>query len=128
MKIYSNAHEKALKLKRNMDKIEKEHISFLNNAEKMKSKMDTSLKRNNFNKLFDSIEKDFNEKEDEAYAKYYNHMHKSLSIGKSDTTFLNKKYKDGFADEKYINDMFRLKAKNQKKVSHGHKQGKRKTK
>lgn len=34
MKIYSKAHEKALKLKREMDQIEKEHTTFLNNAEK----------------------------------------------------------------------------------------------
>lgn len=128
MKIYSKEHQKALELKKNMDQIEKEHITFLNNVEKMATKMNTTLKRNNFNNFIDHIEKDFNEKEDEAYAKYYNHMHKSLSIGKDDTTFLDKKYKEGFADEKYINDMFRLKAKKQQKVKHGHKQVKRKTK
>lgn len=125
MKIYSKAHEKALKLKREMDQIEKEHTTFLNKAEKMQTKMNTSLKRNNFNRLFDSIEKEFNEKEDEAYAKYYNHMHKSLSLQPKDNTFL--KYKEGFADEKYINDMFKQKAKQQKKVQHGHKQVKRKS-
>ena len=69
---------------------------------------------------------EFNKKEDEAYAKYYNHMHRTLSITKDSPTFLNKKYKDGFTDEKYINDMFKLKTK-QKKAQHEHKQVKRKT-
>ena len=127
MKIYSKEHQKALELKKNMDQIEKEHITFLNNAEKMLTKMNTTLKRNNFDKFFDNIEEDFNKKEDEAYTKYYNHMHRTLSITKDNPTFLNKKYKDVFTDEKYINDMFKLKTK-QKKAQHEHKQVKRKTK
>ncbi len=116
MKIYSNAHKKALELKNNMDNITREHEKFLEKAEKQ-----------NWNKSFDAVEAGFNRAEDEAYAKYYNHMHRSLSLTKDDTTFLDKKYKEGFADEKYINDMFRLKAKKQKKVQHGHKQIKRKS-
>ena len=58
MKIYSKEHQKALELKKNMDQIEKEHITFLNNAEKMLTKMNTTLKRNNFDKFFDNIEED----------------------------------------------------------------------
>lgn len=114
MKIYSNAHKKALELKKNMDNITKEHIKFLDKAEKQ-----------HWDKSFDAVEEGFNRAENEAYAKYYNHMHKSLSLQPKDNTFL--KYKEGFADEKYINDMFKQKAKQQKKVQHGHKQVKRKS-
>lgn len=116
MRIHSKDHQKALELKRNMDNITSEHEKFLKKAEKQ-----------HWNKSFTEVEKGFSRAEDEAYAKYYNHMHKTLSLTKDDTAFLNKKYKEGFADEKYINDMFKQKAK-QKKVQYGHKQVKRKTK
>lgn len=112
MKIFSKEHEKALKLKSNMDAIEKEHLFHIRHQQKrekqkgyQKSETEAFLRR----------EKIFEEQEDVAYKQYYDHMHKCLDIPKSPIAFNKDKYPNGFVDEKYINDMFKAKANSKKK-------------
>ena len=107
MKIYSKSHEQALKLKREMDSIEKQHklhIAF--QAKNEKSKFYNVNKKAN-DESFLKREKIFEAQEDEAYEKYYRHMHKNFDIKSNPINYADKKYKDGFCDEKYINDLYK---------------------
>lgn len=114
MKIYSKEHEKALKLKHNMDLIEKQHLNHINNYDKLISKAKTPESKKRVENAWRAQEKKFESKEDIAYSNYYNHMHKHLNIPKNSKEFT--KYKDGFADKKFINKMFKEKFKKDKKM------------
>lgn len=116
MKIYNKSHEQALKLKREMDSIEKQHelhIRFQEQNEKTKSYL---MNKKANDDAFLKREKVFEAQEDEAYEKYYRHMHKNFDIKNSPIDYTNrKKYKDGFADEKYINDLYKHQQKTTKR-------------
>lgn len=116
MKIYNQRHQQALNLKDKMEKSEKEHLNHINNFEKSQSKAKTPQDKKRMNDAFWRMEKKYEAKENELYTKFYNHMHKDFDVKNSKIQFTNKKYKDGFVDKKYINDMYRNKVRNAKKA------------
>lgn len=106
MKIFSKEHKKALELKHKMDEIEKEHLVHIKFQEQKEKHKGYLLNKEAEDKAFLMREAKFEDQEDGAYLNYYNFMHKHLNIDKN-TDF--SKYKDGFCDEKYINNMFKQK-------------------
>ena len=104
----------ALKLKEQMDKSEKEHLNHINSFEKNQSKAKTPQDKKRMNDAFSRMEKKYDAKDNELYFKFYNHMYKDFDIKNSEIQFTDKKYKDGFIDKKYINDMYRNKARAKK--------------
>lgn len=116
MKIYNKSHEKALKLKREMDSIYKQHELHIEYQEKFEKTKDYALNKKANDEAFLKCEKVFDELEDKAYEKYYNHMHNNFDIKNSPIHFTDqKKYKDGFIDEKYINDLYKHQQKTAKR-------------
>lgn len=111
MKIYSKEQEKALHLLHKLNIIAKKHNEFIDKEikfEKTKAyKTNEAINKARFAKL----NKSYDYKESMAYNEYYNFMHKHLKITNE---FL--KYKNKFIDEKFVNDMFKAKAKEDKKL------------
>lgn len=98
MKIYSKRHQRALNLIDQMNNTTKEHWKYVN--KQIKKPTDSS-------KVFAKKDASFNKKEDELYKKYYDQMHKDFgSIKLKDY----KDFKDGFADKKFVNKMYKEKA------------------
>lgn len=116
MKIYGKSHERALELKRESDRVYKEHKDFLTRAEKMEKNAKTPTEKKVFKKVFRETDRAFNKKENEADKKYYNHIHNNFDLEKVKTRYTDKKYKEHFCDEKYINDLYKEKAKEQAKA------------
>lgn len=110
----SQRRMQALKLKKEMDNIEKAHKKHIDNFE-AKEKLYTPQQRVRANKAFVKMEEKYAELEDEAYKKYYNHMHKDFNPDKTKTDFRSKKYKEGFCDKQYIEDMYTEKKNSLKK-------------
>ena len=51
---------------------------------------------------------------DKAYKDYYNHMHKEFgasTINRAPVSFASRKYKKGFVDKQYVNDLYDYKMK-----------------
>lgn len=111
MKFVNKKHERAIKLKRDLDKVTREHETFLNNLEKAEFKTKSPTSRKAWGKFLEAGETEFNAKEDKLYQEYYDLMNKEFDVNKSKIKFTDKKYKDKFMDEKYINDMFKAKTK-----------------
>lgn len=111
MKFVNKKHERAIKLKREIDKVDREHETFLNNLARAESKTKSSTSRKAWGKFLEAGEAEFNTKEDKLYREYYDLMNKEFDVNKSKIKFTDKKYKDKFMDEKYINDMFKAKTK-----------------
>lgn len=113
MKIYGGRHKKALSLKKRLDditcKIEKHIDDF-----ELKEKSLKPSQRQRANSAFDKMQNKLHQKENEAYKAYYDHMNEDFGMRAMENSFLNKNYKNGFTDEKYIHDMYKQKAKEQK--------------
>lgn len=114
-KIYSRSHAQALKLKQNMDSIEKQHELHIAQQEKFEKTKEYRQNKKANDEAFLKREKVFEAQENKAYEQYYKHMHKDFDINNSRIYFTNKKYKEGFADEKYINDLYKDKHKKSKR-------------
>lgn len=109
MKIYSKEHQKALNLRSTLEEA----------TAKLSNYVDSQVKRQTDSEIL--FQKKYNilsKKEDEAYLKYYNHMHKNFTEKQIENAILSKKYRDKFVDKKLINDLYRDKAK---KVDNGRK-------
>lgn len=109
MSRIDNSQKKALRLKREMDEIDKQHKRFI---EMIQTEEKTRRKKGNLktsdrqlNKLCTSYAK----KGQEAYLRYHDHMNKEFNINNSDISFNNPKYQNGFCDKQYINDMYKNK-------------------
>lgn len=113
MKIYSKEHEKALKLKENMDLTFQKHLNHINSYDDIVKKAKTPEVKKRVISAWEAREKKFENKEDVEYADYYNHMHKNFDNETIEKKLI--KYKDGFVDKKFINDMFKSKARADKK-------------
>ena len=105
MKIYSKDHQKALNLRNNLEEASTKLSDYIYSQSKKQTDSDTI-----FLKRLNSLSK----KEDEAYYKYYNHMHKAFTGKQIDNAILSKKYKDKFVDKKLINDLYKDKTKKEK--------------
>lgn len=81
------------------------------------TKQNTPAKRQAFDKFFKEENALFAEKEDDAYRKYYNHMHKDFNNIENHPAVDFTKYKDKFLDEKFIKDIYKDKIKSVKKGS-----------
>ncbi len=110
LKKKSARHEQALKLKKQMDEIEKQHLKHINDFIEFSKTADYKKDKIKHNRNFAKEEKALEIKEDNAYEKYYNHMHKDFDIKNSSIDFT--KYPEKFVDKKYINDMYKAKARN----------------
>lgn len=111
MKIFSKRHQKALQLRQKMEELEKYHLKHIEHNEKAsKTKLYKGNKTLN-DQQFLQREKQIEAKENALYTEYYNHMNKDFDCNNAKISFANKKYKDGFVDEKYINDMYKQQAK-----------------
>ena len=107
MKIYSKSHERALQLKHQMDSIDKQHKLHIRLQEKNEKTKSYLINKKANDNSFWKREKVFEAQENVAYEKYYRYMHKNFDIKNSAINYLD--YKDGFVDEKYINDLFKNK-------------------
>ena len=112
MKVYSKEHKQALKLKSDMDNIEKRHLDHINKFDELITHATSDKDKNRIINAWDKIEEKYNKKEDIAYTNYYKFMHKHLDIDKN-TDF--NKYKEGFGDKKFINEMFKKKVNAKKR-------------
>lgn len=115
MKTYNKSHEQALKLKREMDTIYKQHELHIANQEKFEKTKEYKQNKKSYDDAFLKREKVFEAQENKAYTDYYRHMHKNFDIANSRIYFTNKKYKNGFVDEKYINDLYKHQQKTSKR-------------
>ena len=109
MKFVNKNHERAINLKRDLDKVQREHENFISNLEKAESKSKSPTSRKAWGKFLKAGDAEYNAKEDALYRNYYNLMHKNFDGKDIEKNMLN--YKDKFVDEKFINDMFKKKAK-----------------
>lgn len=53
--------------------------------------------------------KELDKQESQLYSKYYNLLHNNFDIEKcrANADYTDRKYKDGFCDKKYVNDLFK---------------------
>jgi len=103
--------KKALRLKREMDEIDRQHKRFVDLVD---AEEKARRKKGNFNASDKRLSKQcslFAKKEQEAYIKYHKHMNKEFDINNASVSFNNPKYKNGFCDKLYINDMYSNKKK-----------------
>lgn len=61
------------------------------------------------NKLYSKMSKEIENKQDALYSKYYGYIHKDFKPKEIQKNMTN--YKEGFVDEKFINDMYNDKIK-----------------
>ena len=114
MKIYNERHQKALYLKNQLDIVQAKQMAHIHEFEG-RTKGLTPDQRKRATEAFERVQKKYNERESSAYSQYYNHMHEDFDIKGSKISYADKKYKNGFTDEKYINDMYRKQAKEKKR-------------
>ena len=107
LKKKSARHEQALNLKQQMDEINKQHHKHINDFLEFSKTANYKKDRIKHDRKFAKEEKALEIKEDKAYEKYYNHMHKDFDINNSSIDFT--KYPEKFIDKKYINDMYKAK-------------------
>ena len=103
--------KKALKLKREMDEIDRQHMRFVQLVD---AEEKARRKKGNLNASDKMLSKQcslFAKKEQEAYSKYHKFMHKEFDINNGTVSFNNPKYKNGFCDKLYINDLYSNKKK-----------------
>lgn len=113
MKIYSKEHEKALKLRNNMGLCFKRHLDHVESYDAIVKKAKTPEEKKRVITAWEAREKALDKKEDVAYTNYYNHMHKNFDNETIEKKLI--KYKDGFVDDKFINNLFKTKARADKK-------------
>lgn len=111
MSTLEKNRKKALRLKREMDEIDRQHKRFVDLVD---AEEKARRKKGNFKASDKMLSKQcslFAKKEQEAYIKYYKHMNKEFDINNASISFNNPKYKNGFCDRQFINDMFNNKKK-----------------
>ena len=111
MSTLEKNRKKALRLKREMDEIDRQHKRYVDLVD---AEEKARRKKGNFNASDKMLNKQcalFAKKEQEAYIKYHKHMNKEFDINNAAVSFNNAKYKNGFCDNQYINDMFNNKKK-----------------
>ena len=101
--------QQALKLRNELDKVSKEHAKYVNSQVKKQTDSDAVFMRK---------DTAFSKKEDEAYRKYYEHMHKDFKGSDIEKAILSKKYKEMFMDKNLIKDLYN---NTQKEKCHGKK-------
>ena len=111
MSTLERNRKKALRLKREMDEIDRQHKRYVDLVD---AEEKARRKKGNFNASDKMLSKQcslFAKKEQEAYIKYHKHMNKEFDINNAAVSFNNPKYKNGFCDKLYINDMYSTKKK-----------------
>ncbi len=99
----------ALKILRELQKVGKQQEHVIDEWESAGQKNKQSGRRKINDNFYAKLNKQLEKKEDMLYDKYYKHIHKDFDVNKTRVNYLDKKYKDGFADEKYVNDLYNLK-------------------
>lgn len=106
MKFKNKRHEKAIALKREIDKANKAHEKHID--EWGNKKFSSKAAKTRSETAFLRREKKYDEHDNKTYKAYYDHMHEDFSNEDIQKNLV--KYKEGFVDEKFINDMYRNKS------------------
>ncbi len=99
-----NRKNQALKLLKQMDKVNKQQERVINEWQDSMRKNKQAGRRKINDNFYSKLNAQLDKQNDELYSKYYHHVNKDVNPNKSSVNFLN--YKDRFMDEKYINDIY----------------------
>lgn len=99
-----NRKNQALKLLKQMDKVNKQQERVINEWQDSMRKNKQAGRRKINDNFYSKLNAQLDKQNDELYSKYYQHVNKDVNPNKSSVNFLN--YKNRFMDEKYINDIY----------------------
>lgn len=99
----------ALALNRQMQVVDKQHEDLLDDWELSSRNQKKLGKKRVSNRYYAKQDKMLDKRSDELYTQFYNHMNKDFDVNKSTISFANSKYKYGFCDNRYIQDMYNQK-------------------
>lgn len=105
--VLSARKAEALLLLTEYQNADRQHNNFLDNYDKVESKRRSLGQKKTNDNFFDRMNKELDKKADNAYDRFYHHMHKDLKPNTSPVRFNNTfKYKDGFVDPQYVRDVY----------------------
>lgn len=99
----------ALKILKQMQKVDKQQERVINAWDSAGQKNKQSGRRKVNDNFYAKLNKQLEKEEEMLYDKYYKHIYKDFNPNKSRVNFCDRKYKNGFVDEMYVNDLYNSK-------------------
>lgn len=97
----------ALKLINQMEKVSRQQERVIASWDKAETLHKQSGRRAIVDNFYSKQNKELEKQSDQLYDKFYRHMHKDFNVNKSQVNYADHaKYKNGFVDTKFVNDIY----------------------